>query len=95
MAHVSNRAVVSPPPSEAYFVKVEMYQLERVVMKKKTRVLKASGGQCQWKETFHFLLTALDHDCSLSVKLYSRSSVRRKQCLGQVRIEDEGMFYCL
>lgn len=84
-----------PPPSEAYFVKVEMYQLERVVMKKKTRVLKASGGQCQWKETFHFLLTALDHDCSLSVKLYSRSSVRRKQCLGQVRIEDKGMFYCL
>ncbi|XP_010749727.3 tandem C2 domains nuclear protein [Larimichthys crocea] len=76
----------SSPLTQAYFVKVEMYQLERVVMKKKTRVLKASGGQCQWKETFHFLLTALDHDCSLSVKLYSRSSVRRKQCLGQVHL---------
>ena len=68
-----------------FFVKVEMHQLGRVVMKKKTRVLKASGGQCQWKETFHFLLAALDQACSLTVKLYSRSSVRRKQCLGQVR----------
>lgn len=52
--------------------------------KKKTRALKASGGQCQWKETFHFLLPALDQACSLSARLYSRSSVRRKQCLGQV-----------
>lgn len=61
-----------------------MYQLGRVVTKKKTRVLKASGGQCKWAETFHFHLAALDNACSLSVKLYSRSSVRRKQCLGQV-----------
>ncbi|KAK2826636.1 hypothetical protein Q5P01_020850 [Channa striata] len=43
-------------------------------------------GQCQWAETFHFPLAALDHACSLSVKLYSRSSVRRKQCLGQVQL---------
>lgn len=63
---------------------MEMHQMGQVVMKKKTCVLKASGGQCQWKETFHFLLTALDHNCSLLVKLYSRSSMRRKQCLGQV-----------
>lgn len=65
-----------------------MHQLGRVAMKKKTRVLKASAGQCKWKESFHFLLTALDHDFSLSVKLYSRSSVRRKQCLGQVSCSD-------
>lgn len=71
-------------PSVAFFVRAELHQSGQVVMKKKTRVKKASGGQCQWAETFHFLLAALDQVCSLSVKLYKRSSVRRKQCLGQV-----------
>lgn len=69
---------------EAFFVKVEMQQSGRAAATKKTRALKASEGQCQWKETFHFLLAALDQDCTLSVKLYSRGSMRRKQCLGQV-----------
>ncbi|KAM9341084.1 tandem C2 domains nuclear protein [Symphorus nematophorus] len=81
-----NLPASSSPLTQAFFVKVEMHQLGRVVMKKKTRVLKASGGQCKWAETFHFLLAALDQACSLSVKLYSRSSVRRKQCLGQVQL---------
>ncbi|XP_076605272.1 tandem C2 domains nuclear protein [Chaetodon auriga] len=81
-----NLPASSSPLTQGFFVKVEMHQLGRVVMKKKTRVLKASGRQCQWKETFHFLLAALDEACSLSVKLYSRSSVRRKQCLGQVQL---------
>ncbi|XP_044229859.1 tandem C2 domains nuclear protein [Thunnus albacares] len=81
-----NLPASSSPLTQAFFVKVEMHQLGRVVMNKKTRVLKASGGQCQWTETFHFFLAALDHACSLSVKLYSRSSVRRKQCLGQVQL---------
>ncbi|KAM3870876.1 tandem C2 domains nuclear protein [Diretmus argenteus] len=76
----------SSPLTQAFFVKAEMYQLGRVVMKKKTRALKASGGQCQWKDTFHFLLATLDHASTLSIKLYSRSSVRRKQCLGQVQL---------
>lgn len=71
---------------EAFFVKVEMHQLGQVMMKKKTRALKVSGGQCQWADTFHFHLATLDHAYSLSVKLYSRSSVRRKQCLGQVSL---------
>ncbi|XP_070777002.1 tandem C2 domains nuclear protein [Enoplosus armatus] len=79
-----NLPASSAPLTQSFFVKVEMHQLDRVVMKKKTRVLKASGGQCQWTETFHFLLAALDHASSLSVKLYGRSSVRRKQCLGQI-----------
>lgn len=61
-----------------------MQQSGRAVTTKKTRALKASEGQCQWKETFHFLLATLDQDCTLAVKLYSRSSMRRKQCLGQV-----------
>ncbi|XP_069016566.1 tandem C2 domains nuclear protein [Embiotoca jacksoni] len=81
-----NLPASSSPLTPAFFVKVEMHQSGQVVMKKKTRVLKASGGQCQWAETFHFLLSAFDHACSLSVKLYSRSSVRRKQCLGQVHL---------
>ncbi|XP_030614958.1 tandem C2 domains nuclear protein [Archocentrus centrarchus] len=74
------------PLTQSFFVKVEMHQMGQVVMKKKTRALKVSGGQCQWTETFHFLLTTLDHVYSLSVKLYSRSSVRRKQCLGQIQL---------
>ncbi|XP_044023398.1 tandem C2 domains nuclear protein [Siniperca chuatsi] len=81
-----NLPASSSPLTQSFFVKVEMHQLGQVVMKKKTRMLKASVGQCQWTETFHFLLAALDHACSLSVKLYSRSSVRRKQCLGQVQL---------
>lgn len=76
----------SSPLTQAFFVKVEMHQSGRVVMKKKTRILKASGSQCKWAETFHFLLITLDDACSLTVKLYSRSSVRRKQCLGQVQL---------
>lgn len=71
-------------PSEAFFVKLELHHQEQVAVKKKTRALKALGGQCQWRETFHFLLSALDPGGSLSVRLYSRSSVRRKQRLGQV-----------
>lgn len=68
-----------------------MVQPARATAKKKTRALKASGGQCQWKETFHFLLSAFDHACSLTVRLYSRGSVRRKQCLGQVGGENQGL----
>ncbi|XP_028252294.1 tandem C2 domains nuclear protein [Parambassis ranga] len=81
-----NLPASSSPLTHAFFVKVEMHQAGQVVMKKKTRALKASGGQCQWTETFHFLMAALDHAYSLSVKLCSRSSVRRKQCLGQVQL---------
>ncbi|KAM9777661.1 LOW QUALITY PROTEIN: tandem C2 domains nuclear protein [Neosynchiropus ocellatus] len=73
------------PLSQGFFVKAEMHQLGPVT-KKKTRVLKASAGQCMWAETFHFHLVAFDQACSLSVKLYSRSSLRRKQCLGQIQL---------
>ncbi|XP_075304353.1 tandem C2 domains nuclear protein isoform X2 [Odontesthes bonariensis] len=76
----------SSPLSQVFFVKVELHQLGKVLTKKKTRALKASGGQCKWAETFNFLLASLEHACSLSVKLCSRSSVRRKQCLGQVHL---------
>ncbi|KAM4624850.1 tandem C2 domains nuclear protein [Polymixia lowei] len=81
-----NLPASSSPLTQAFFVKAEMHQLGRVVTKKKTRAMKASGGQCQWADTFHFLLPASDHASTLSIKLYSRSSVRRKQCLGQVHL---------
>uniref|UniRef100_A0A8D3C1E7 Tandem C2 domains, nuclear n=1 Tax=Scophthalmus maximus TaxID=52904 RepID=A0A8D3C1E7_SCOMX len=81
-----NLPASSSPLTQAFFVKAEMHQSGQVLMKKKTRVTKAPGGQCHWAETFHFRLAALGDACSLSVKLYSRSSVRRKQCLGQVHL---------
>lgn len=74
----------SSPLTQAFFIKAELHQNGRMVMKKKTKVLKASGGQVQWKETFHLILESLEQTSSLSLRLYSRSSVRRKQCLGQI-----------
>uniref|UniRef100_A0A8C5DDX4 Tandem C2 domains, nuclear n=1 Tax=Gouania willdenowi TaxID=441366 RepID=A0A8C5DDX4_GOUWI len=85
-----NLPACSSPLTQVFYVKVEMFQSGQVVMKKKTRVIKASGGRCQWAETFHLLLSALDQDCSLLVKLYSRSSIRRKRCLGQTTIQETG-----
>ncbi|XP_045579702.1 tandem C2 domains nuclear protein [Salmo salar] len=73
------------PLRQAFFVKIEMQQLGRVVMKKKTHTLKSSGGQLTWTESFYFPL-ALDQSFLLSVKLYSRRSVRRKHFLGQVHL---------
>ncbi|XP_071001303.1 tandem C2 domains nuclear protein-like [Oncorhynchus clarkii lewisi] len=73
------------PLRQAFFVKIEMQLLGRVVMKKKTHVLKSSGGQLTWTESFYFPL-ALDQSFLLSVKLYSRRSVRRKHFLGQVHL---------
>uniref|UniRef100_A0A3B4AAV7 C2 domain-containing protein n=1 Tax=Periophthalmus magnuspinnatus TaxID=409849 RepID=A0A3B4AAV7_9GOBI len=74
----------SSPLTQTFFVKSELHQCGHVVMKKKTKAVKASGGVCEWKDTCHFLLESLDQACSLTIRLYSRSSVRRKQCLGQV-----------
>ncbi|CDQ89370.1 unnamed protein product [Oncorhynchus mykiss] len=69
----------------AFFVKIEMQLQGTVVMKKKTHTLKSSGGQLTWTESFYFPF-ALDQGFLLSVKLYSRSSVRRKHYLGQVHL---------
>ncbi|KAK5617314.1 hypothetical protein CRENBAI_007912 [Crenichthys baileyi] len=74
------------PLSQVFFVKAEMHQLGHMAIEKKTRALRPSGGQCRWEETFHFRLASLEHACSMSLRLYSRSSVRRKQCLGQVQL---------
>nr|XP_046163735.1 tandem C2 domains nuclear protein-like isoform X2 [Oncorhynchus gorbuscha] len=73
------------PLNQAFFVKILMQLQGTVVMKKKTHTLKSSGGQLTWTESFYFPF-ALDQGFLLSVKLYSRSSVRRKHCLGQVHL---------
>uniref|UniRef100_A0A3B3IFH5 Tandem C2 domains, nuclear n=1 Tax=Oryzias latipes TaxID=8090 RepID=A0A3B3IFH5_ORYLA len=75
----------SSPLSLRFFVTAEMQQAGRKDTRKKCRAVKALEGQCRWGETFHFLLASLEEPCSLSVRLYSYSSVRRKCCLGQVR----------
>uniref|UniRef100_A0A3B3IB81 Tandem C2 domains, nuclear n=1 Tax=Oryzias latipes TaxID=8090 RepID=A0A3B3IB81_ORYLA len=74
----------SSPLSLRFFVTAEMQQAGRKDTRKKCRAVKALEGQCRWGETFHFLLASLEEPCSLSVRLYSYSSVRRKCCLGQV-----------
>ncbi|KAM6961330.1 tandem C2 domains nuclear protein [Aplochiton taeniatus] len=81
-----NLPVSLSPLTQTFFVKAEIHQLGQVVMKKKTRPLKSSGGQCCWSDTFHFPLAIMDQSFLLSVKLYSRSSVRRKQFLGRVHL---------
>ncbi|CAG5866787.1 unnamed protein product [Menidia menidia] len=78
-------ASTSPLP-QVFFVKAELHQLGEVIVKKKTHALKASRGECRWEKTFFFPLASLEHTCSLLVKLYSRNSIRRKQCLGQVKL---------
>uniref|UniRef100_A0A8C6THZ7 Tandem C2 domains, nuclear n=1 Tax=Neogobius melanostomus TaxID=47308 RepID=A0A8C6THZ7_9GOBI len=74
----------SSPLTQAFFVRAELHQNGHMVMTRKTKALKTSGGMCEWKETCHFLLESLDQASSLTVRLYSRNSVRRKQCLGQI-----------
>ncbi|KAJ3613743.1 hypothetical protein NHX12_019989, partial [Muraenolepis orangiensis] len=80
----NNLPAASTPLSQVFFVKAELQWLQRPPATKKTKALKASDGACQWAESFHFQLPSLDHAPALSLKLYSRSSVRRKQCLGEV-----------
>ncbi|KPP79559.1 tandem C2 domains nuclear protein-like, partial [Scleropages formosus] len=81
-----NISTSSAPFSQSIFVKVEMHALGRLVTRKKTRVMRSSGGQVRWAETFLFPLAAHEQGLYFLVKLYSRSSVRRKHFLGQVHL---------
>ncbi|XP_062325307.1 tandem C2 domains nuclear protein [Osmerus eperlanus] len=81
-----NLPASSTPLSQGFFVKVELLQLGRVLMKKKTPMLRSTGGQCEWAEAFHFPLAILDQGSLLNIKVCSRSSVRRKRLLGQVEL---------
>lgn len=79
-----NLPASSSPLAQVFFVKAELQRPDRPTSTKKTKALKATDGGCRWAETFHFPLPALDHAPTLSIKLYARSSVRRKRLLGEV-----------
>lgn len=67
-----------------FFVKVAMFSSGELVYKKKTRLLKASNGRVKWGETMIFPLIQNEREIFFLVKLYSRSSVRRRHFVGQV-----------
>ncbi|KAG8126429.1 hypothetical protein E2320_021579 [Naja naja] len=69
------------PPSKALIV---MLSTEGLVDKKKTRLLKSTNSQVKWGETLMFPVSQNEHGINFLIKLYSRSSVRRKHFLGQV-----------
>ncbi|TSV02064.1 Tandem C2 domains nuclear protein [Bagarius yarrelli] len=70
--------------TQSFFVKVEMFSKERFITKRKTKLVKPSGGKVQWAESVLLPITSQNNNVQLSVKLYSRGSLRRKYLLGQV-----------
>ncbi|KAF7251671.1 Tandem C2 domains nuclear protein [Varanus komodoensis] len=74
----------STPLSSNFFVKAAMLSAEGLVDKKKTRLLKSSNSQVKWGETMIFPVSQNEHGINFLIKLYSKSSVRRKHFLGQV-----------
>ncbi|XP_025902625.1 tandem C2 domains nuclear protein isoform X1 [Nothoprocta perdicaria] len=84
-----NLPISSTPLSLNFFVKVAMYSTEGLIYKKKTRLLKSTNGQVKWGETMIFPVTQAEQGISFHVKLYSRSSVRRKHFLGQIWLSSD------
>uniref|UniRef100_A0A8C6QU09 Tandem C2 domains nuclear protein n=1 Tax=Nannospalax galili TaxID=1026970 RepID=A0A8C6QU09_NANGA len=79
----------STPLTLSFFVKVGMFSSGELIYKKKTRLLKASSGRVKWGETMIFPLIQTEKEIVFLVKLYSRSSVRRKHFVGQVWISED------
>ncbi|XP_008071149.1 tandem C2 domains nuclear protein isoform X2 [Carlito syrichta] len=79
----------STPLTLSFFVKVAMFSSGELIYKKKTRLLKASSGRVKWGETMVFPLTQNEQDVVFLVKLYSRSSVRRRHFVGQIWISED------
>ncbi|XP_053331000.1 tandem C2 domains nuclear protein [Spea bombifrons] len=79
----------SAPLCLNFFVKAEMFSTEGLMYKKKTRPLKATGGRVTWGETMTFPVSQKEEGINFLVKLYSRSSVRRKHFIGQVWISSD------
>ncbi|RXM93496.1 Tandem C2 domains nuclear protein [Acipenser ruthenus] len=74
----------STPLGSSFSVKMEMHDVNGLVAKKKTRALKSTNGQVKWGETFLFPIAQGEQGIRFTVRLYSRSSVRRKHFLGKV-----------
>ncbi|XP_040977599.1 tandem C2 domains nuclear protein isoform X3 [Aquila chrysaetos chrysaetos] len=84
-----NLPVSSTPLSSNFFVKVGMFSTEGMIYKKKTRLLKSTNGQVKWGEMMIFPVSHAEQGISFLIKLYSRSSVRRKHFLGQIWISSD------
>ncbi|XP_075387888.1 tandem C2 domains nuclear protein isoform X2 [Tenrec ecaudatus] len=79
----------STPLTLSFFVKVAMFSSGDLIYKKKTRLLKATSGRVKWGETMVFPLVQTEKDIVFLIKLYSRSSVRRKHFVGQIWISED------
>uniref|UniRef100_A0A8C5MQN3 Tandem C2 domains, nuclear n=1 Tax=Leptobrachium leishanense TaxID=445787 RepID=A0A8C5MQN3_9ANUR len=79
----------SSPLTINFFVKAEMFSTEGLLYKKKTRPLKSTNAMVTWGETMIFPVTQKEEGINFLVKLYSRSSVRRKHFIGQVWISSD------
>ncbi|XP_055989626.1 tandem C2 domains nuclear protein isoform X2 [Sorex fumeus] len=77
------------PLTLSFFVKVAMFSSGELIYKKKTRLLKASNGRVKWGETMIFPLMSSEKEIIFLLKLYGRSSVRRKHFVGQIWISEE------
>ncbi|KFQ33576.1 PREDICTED: tandem C2 domains nuclear protein [Merops nubicus] len=84
-----NLPVSSTPLSSNFFVKVGMFSTEGIIYKKKTHLLKSTNGQVKWGEMMVFPVSQVEQGISFLIKLYSRSSVRRKHFLGQIWISPD------
>nr|XP_035953406.1 tandem C2 domains nuclear protein isoform X2 [Halichoerus grypus] len=79
----------STPLTLSFFVKVGMFSSGELIYKKKTRLLKASNGRVKWGETMIFPLIQNEKEILFLIKLYSRSSVRRRHFVGQIWISED------
>ncbi|XP_060117164.1 tandem C2 domains nuclear protein [Heteronotia binoei] len=79
----------STPLSSNFFVKAAMFSAGELVEKKKTRLLKSSNSRVKWGETMIFPVSQNEQGVNFLIKLYSRSSVRRKHFLGQVCLSSD------
>ncbi|XP_066408317.1 tandem C2 domains nuclear protein isoform X2 [Molothrus aeneus] len=84
-----NLPVSSTPLSSNFFVKVGMFSTEGIIYKKKTRLLKSTNGQVKWGEMMVFPVSQAEQGISFLIKLYSKSSVRRKHFLGQIWLSSD------
>ncbi|OWK55189.1 Tandem C2 domains nuclear protein [Lonchura striata] len=84
-----NLPVSSRPLSSNFFVKVGMFSTEGIIYKKKTRLLKSTNGQVKWGEMMVFPISQAEQGISFLIKLYSKSSVRRKHFLGQIWLSSD------
>ncbi|XP_048341166.1 tandem C2 domains nuclear protein isoform X2 [Sphaerodactylus townsendi] len=79
----------SKPLSLSFFVKAAMFSVGGLVDKKKTRLLKSTNSRVKWGETMIFPVSQNEQGVNFVIKLYSRSSVRRKHFLGQVYLSGD------